>query len=97
MAAKRVYGRYFRKLPKRYINTNNTKRKRVSNERKELESEVRAINRILKYAVQIMSLEQLLCNCHPMYRNGHARDLYDTGQISKKLYKKIISKKIKRI
>jgi hypothetical protein len=57
--------------------------KRKSKERKELEADVVAFNSPLRKAVRTMDAIQLIRNCHPLYREDHARKLLANEEITK--------------
>lgn len=49
--------------------------------RKEMEQDICAHNKVLRTSVKSMGWIQLLNNCHPLYREGYARRLYNNGLI----------------
>jgi len=49
--------------------------------RKEMEQDICAHNKVLRTAVKSMDWIQLLNNCHPLYREGYARRLHNSGLI----------------
>jgi hypothetical protein len=58
----------------------------------EIENDVAAFNKHLKKRVRCMSLYVLLCNCHPLYRANHARNLLKDGYIDENTAKEFTAK-----
>ena len=62
--------------------------KEKTNLRKELEITVTSFNKDLRGHAENWDYERLLAYCHPLYRTVMAKQLFDEGEITERLYNK---------